>query len=101
VPHFNFFNQDEVVIEPEINDEKKEGKATTVYEKSALITTTTAGKKSQADSTLPVLTRDFLKKYISFAKAQKAPELQQECIEYAAQYYAALREKGKSSDQSK
>jgi len=46
-----------------------------VYEKSALITTTTHGKKGAQDSSIPVLTRDFLKKYISFAKSQKAPEL--------------------------
>ena len=76
VPHFNFFNQDEVVIEPEIHDEKKgDGKGSTVYEKSALITTTTHGKKGTQDSSIPVLTRDFLKKYISFAKSQKTPEL--------------------------
>jgi DNA replication licensing factor MCM3 len=48
-----------------------------------------------------VLTRDFLKKYISFAKAQKAPEIQQNCVEWAAQYYSALRTKALNFDQSK
>lgn len=50
---------------------------------------------------MQVLTRDFLKKYISFAKAQKAPELHQSCIEYAAQYYTALRTKALNYDQNK
>lgn len=103
VPHFNFFNQDEVVIEPEIFDDRKidSGKGTTIFEKSALLTTTTNGKKGQQANTLQVLTRDFLKKYISFAKAQKVPELHQDCIEYAAQYYSALRTKAFTTDQNK
>lgn len=96
---FNFFNQDDVVIEPEIADDKKtDGKGTTVYEKSALITTVS---KKGAHPPMQVLTRDFLKKYISFAKAQKAPELHQTCIEYAAQYYTALRTKALNYDQNK
>jgi DNA replication licensing factor MCM3 len=42
---FNFYNQEDVVIEPEIHDDKKtEGKGTAIYEKNALITTTTTGK---------------------------------------------------------
>ena len=96
---FNFFNQDDVVIEPEIADDKKtDGKGTTVYEKSALITTVS---KKGTHPPMQVLTRDFLKKYISFAKAQKAPELHQSCIEYAAQYYTALRTKALNYDQNK
>ena len=91
------------MIEPEVHDEKKQigdGKGTIVYEKSALITTTAKGKKSEAQP-LQVLTREFLKKYISFAKAQKSPEIHQDCIEYAAQYYSALRMKALNYDQSK
>lgn len=96
---FNFFNQDDVVIEPEIADDKKtDGKGATVYEKSALITTVS---KRGAQPPMQVLTRDFLKKYISFAKAQKSPELNQACVEYAAQYYSALRMKALNYDQSK
>jgi DNA replication licensing factor MCM3 len=102
---FNFYNQDDVVIEPEIHDDKKtEGKGTTVYEKNALITTTTTGKSGRHTlqaSPLQVLTREFLKKYISFAKAQKAPEIHNDCIEYAAQFYSALRTKAMNYDQSK
>lgn len=48
-----------------------------------------------------MLTREFLKKYISFAKAQKAPEIHQDCIEYAAQFYSALRLKALNYDQAK
>lgn len=47
------------------------------------------------------MTRDFLKKYISYAKAQKHPELHPDCIEYAAQFYSALRTKALNYDQSK
>jgi hypothetical protein len=40
-PAFNFFNQDEVVIEREIADDKKmDGKGTAIFEKSGLITMT-------------------------------------------------------------
>lgn len=48
-----------------------------------------------------MITREFLKKYISFAKAQKAPEIHNDCIEYAAQFYQALRHKALNYDQSK
>ena len=96
---FNYFNQDDVVIEPEIGDDKKtDGKGTTVFEKSALITTLS---KRGAHPPMQVVTREFLKKYISFAKAQKPPELNQGCIEYAAMFYTALRTKALNYDQNK
>jgi DNA replication licensing factor MCM3 len=91
--HFNFFN-DDVVIEPEMQDEKHEGKGTQVFEK--INTSTGKGAVNKQ-----AVTREFLKKYISFAKAQKAPELHQDCIDYAAQYYSALRIKAQGYDQSK
>lgn len=60
MPHFNYFN-DEVVIEPELHDDHKEGgKGTAVFEK--INTKLSCGSKS-------IVTREFLKKYISFAKA--------------------------------
>jgi len=42
-----------------------------------------------------------LKKYVAFVKAQKAPELHGDCVEYAASIYAALREKAAKADQAK
>lgn len=48
-----------------------------------------------------ILTRDFLKKYVAFVKSQKPPELAGDCVEYAAQIYAALREKAAKADQTK
>ena len=67
-PHFNYFN-DDVVIEPEMNDEtKNDGKGTVMFEK---INTKFHGSSNKKN----VVTREFLKKFISFAKAQKAPEL--------------------------
>lgn len=44
------------------------------------------------------MTREFLKKYISFAKSSKTPEIATDCIEYAAQFYAALRSKAHQYD---
>ena len=44
------------------------------------------------------MTREFLKKYISFCKAQKHPEITQDCIEYAAQFYSCLRTKAMNYD---
>lgn len=40
-----------------------------------------------------VVTRDFLKKYISYVKSQKSPQVEPECIDYASQYYAVIRQK--------
>ena len=73
---FNFFN-DEVIIEPIHKDDssKDGGKAAQVFEKVHQMIN---GKLKN-----PV-TRDFLKKYISFAKSQKSPEIKQDCIDYAA-----------------
>jgi DNA replicative helicase MCM subunit Mcm2 (Cdc46/Mcm family) len=65
--NFNYFN-DDVVIEPEHKDDNQNenGKQTQVYEKIL-----TSNKKDAKNT----VTREFLKKYISLAKAQKAPEL--------------------------
>ena len=81
-PSINYFN-DETVIERELNVEnKQDGKGTTVFEKD-LATGTQQGTK--------LVTRDFLKKYISFVKSRKAPELNQDAIGYAAGLYGNLR----------
>lgn len=50
---------------------------------------------------IQILTRDFLKKYVSFVKASKAPELRGDCVEFAAKLYAALRAKAAKADQAK
>jgi DNA replicative helicase MCM subunit Mcm2 (Cdc46/Mcm family) len=47
---------------------------------------------------LPTVTREFLKKYLSYAKSQKHPELHQDCVEYAAQFYAMIRTKALNYD---
>jgi DNA replication licensing factor MCM3 len=73
--HFNYANND-YVVEPEMKDVNKEGKGTTIYEKHT--------QKTTGGVTRNVVTRDFLKKFLSFVKSQKAPELDGECIDYAA-----------------
>jgi len=90
--HFNFGN-DDYVVEPEMKDDKNEGKGTQMFEKH--IKKTTNGKERQ------VVTRDFLKKYLCFVKSQKAPELDGDCIEYAAQLYSVIRQKAAYFDQNK
>lgn len=39
------------------------------------------------------MTRDFLKKYICYAKSQKSPEISQETIDFCAITYSAIRAK--------
>lgn len=81
--HFNFAN-DDYVVEPEVRDDAKaDGRGTTIYEKHI--------QKTTGRVTRNVVTRDFLKKFLSFAKSQKAPELEGDCTEYAAQLYSVIR----------
>jgi DNA replication licensing factor MCM3 len=42
-----------------------------------------------------------LKKYLSFVKSQKNPELQEDCIEYASILYSFIRGKALGHDQNK
>lgn len=48
-----------------------------------------------------LVTRDFLKKYLSFMKSQAAPELTDDVLGYTANLYAALRKKAAHFDQNK
>lgn len=45
-----------------------------------------------------IVTRDFLKKYISYAKSLKAPELHEDCVEYASNLYSLIRTKALNYD---
>jgi hypothetical protein len=82
--HFNFAN-DDYVVETEMKDDKNEGKGTTMFEKHV--------QKTTNKVTRNVVTRDFLKKFLCFVKSQKAPELDGDCIDYAAQLYSVIRQK--------
>ena len=54
----NFFGNEDAIIEDQVQaDNKADGKGTTMFEK------TLGGKNSK------LVTRDFLKKYISFVKS--------------------------------
>ena len=91
--HFNF-NNDDYVIEPELKDDSAaDAKGTSIYEKNI--------QKTSGKVTRNVVTRDFLKRYLSFVKSQKAPELDGDCIEYAAQVYTVIRQKAAYYDQDK
>lgn len=91
--HFNYSN-DDYVIEPDTKANKTDGGAAgqTIYEKHI--------QKVSGDVTRSVVTRDFLKRYISFVKGQKDPELTAECTEYAAALYSAIRQKAAYSNQN-
>lgn len=83
--------KDDYVIEATLDNQnnKQDGKGTTVYDKEL-----SRGEKN-------LVTRDFLKKYISFIKSQKAPELTDDTLGYTARLYAQLRKKAANSDQNK
>jgi DNA replication licensing factor MCM3 len=49
----------------------------------------------------PIVTRDFLKKYISFVKSLPAPELTDDAMNSAAGIYGELRKKVAGYDESK
>lgn len=77
--HFNYSNNDyviEVDIKNDKNSDATKAGQNNVYEKNL--------KKTTKGVTRGVVTREFLKKYLSFVKSQKPPELEQDCIQYAA-----------------
>ena len=91
-PQINYYN-DDTVIERELNIEnRQDGKGTTVFEKD-LATGVKQGVR--------IVTREFLKKYISFVRSRKAPELAQDAIGYAAGLYGALRSAAVRADPNK
>ena len=75
------------VIEPEIKLE--ENKKTAMYEKK--------NPNSKKDNK-NVLTRDFLRKYIHYAKSKINPTLTKEATEYISLSWSKLREKSMSDD---
>lgn len=88
--HFNYSN-DDYIIEPDTKPNKADGDAgKSIYEKHT--TKVSNGISRQ------VVTREFLKRYISFVKGQKDPELTAECTEYAAALYSAIRQKAAYSN---
>ena len=75
------------VIEPEIKLE--DNKKTTMYEKN--------NPNSKRDNS-NILTRDFLRKYIRYAKDKINPVLNRETTEYISKSWSKLREKSISDD---
>ena len=75
------------VIEPEIKLE--ENKKTTMYEKN--------NHNSKRDNN-NILTRDFLRKYLRYAKDKINPVLNRETTEYISKSWSKLREKSISDD---
>lgn len=120
MPQFNYFQED-FVIEPDLKKEKEIGgkfnTTSQVYDTFHIIQSKkskktpkrgrrSSNKKNKGEdeedkqSDASVLTRDFLKKYISYAKSQKSPEIAAECIDHAAEFYSIMRKKCLTYDSS-
>jgi DNA replication licensing factor MCM3 len=88
--HFGHSNDDNI-IERDIHNDKNQQKSSEMYEKDL---------GTSSDKT-PIVTRDFLKKYISFVKSLPAPELTDDAMNSAAGIYGELRKKVAHYDQTK
>jgi len=87
---FNHSNDDNI-IERDIANDKNKQKSSEIFEKDL---------GTNSDKT-PIVTRDFLKKYISFVKSQAPPELTDDAMNSAAGIYGELRKKVAGYDESK
>ena len=77
------------VIEPEIK--LNENKKTIMYEKNNQNSNSNKGKKD-------ILTREFLRKYIYYAKSKINPQLTKESTEFISKSWGKLREKSISNE---
>ena len=82
-------DSEDKVIEPEINMD--ENKKTVMYEKSNL---NSNGRKEDKN----ILTREFLRKYLYYAKSKIIPQLTKESTEFISKSWGKLREKSISDE---
>ena len=76
------------VIEPEIKLE--ENKKTTMYEKY--------NPRAKSDNNNNILTKEFLRKYIYYAKSKINPSLTREATDYISKSWTTIREKSVSEE---
>ena len=76
------------VIEPEIKLE--ENKKTTMYEKY--------NPRAKSDNNNNILTKEFLRKYIYYAKSKINPSLTREATDYISKSWTNIREKSVSEE---
>lgn len=80
------YAQDDVVVEAhdfdKVQQKLKRGEKVSIFEKGL-------GRQNEEK----IVTREFLKKYIAYAKSQKSPEITSDAIELASNAYAAFRAK--------
>lgn len=81
---------DDTIIERDISNDKTQ-KSSEMYEKDL----------GTSHDKMPIVTREFLKKYISFVKSLPAPELTDDAMNSAAGIYGELRKKVANYDESK
>jgi DNA replication licensing factor MCM3 len=77
----------------ESDDEDERDKRTVVWQRSHHSSTKTSNKSGDDDHADDVLSQDFLRKYIFYAKKKIQPELTEEAREYIANRYAEMRSK--------
>jgi DNA replication licensing factor MCM3 len=82
-------DSEDKVIEPEIN--MAENKKTSMYEKNNLNSNASKENKN-------ILTREFLRKYIYYAKNKIIPQLTKESTEFISKSWGKLREKSISDE---
>ena len=84
-------NREEALIEPFLRDEEAE-EETPVYEKFNPLL--------HAATSTEVLTRPFLRKYITYARTVAAPVLSEDAIQFLTEGYAELRQKAEDPNHS-
>ena len=93
LPAFNF-EQNNHVIEPKsAMPSSMQNEKGSIFEKNL--------QKTTDNVTRQVVTREFLKKFLSYVKSLKAPSIDGSCTDYAATLYAALRQRAALYDQKK
>lgn len=90
-------NHDDFLVEPEIPEEETTKRK--VYEND--FENFLAGGKAEDSKTEDVLDRNFLRKYLSYAKATVIPVMNSDAVEFLSSSYSLLRQKGDEPDQIK
>ena len=85
-------NNDDYLIEPEIINEEDEKKITQIYEKN--------DSELYLNIEHEIVTIQFLKKYIMYAKESKAPVLDKNAAEFWEEAYKQLRQKAENPEDS-
>jgi DNA replication licensing factor MCM3 len=90
-------DHDDVLVEPEIDDDPEDKRK--VYEND--FSSYIAGQVREAAPGDDILSRTFLKKYLSYAKSSIQPIMDEDAVEFLSSSYSLLRLKGEEPDMAK